>query len=372
MNAPLLEARGASRVFGGGLFKRHRIVAVQDATLLLPDDPPVIVAIAGESGSGKTTLARLLLGMLPPTGGAVRFRGRELRQLDRQTRQAFRRQVQAVFQDPFEVFNPFYRVDHTLAVPVAKFYPELSRAQRLQRIEEALHAVGLRPEETLGRYPHELSGGQRQRIMVTRALLVEPRVIVADEPVSMVDASLRATILETLFRIHRERGISLVYITHDLTTAYQLSHAILVMYQGAVVEVGDVEHVIKAPRHPYTQLLVSSIPLPDPKRRWDEVPDAESRLDEVPVSAPSAAAGSAPAAGGGPETDPAADGGPETEANQGGCAFADRCPHVMSHCRQQRPPLLLTDPGRAAACYLYEGASLLSEEQVAELSHGGA
>jgi peptide/nickel transport system ATP-binding protein len=360
MNAPLLEARGVSRVFGGGLFERRQIVAVQDATLLIPDDPPVIVAIAGESGSGKTTLARLLLGMLSPTGGSVRFRGRELRQLDRQTRQMFRRQVQAVFQDPFEVFNPFYRVDHTLAVPVTKFFPDLSRAQRRQRIEEGLHAVGLRPEETLGRYPHELSGGQRQRIMVTRALLVDPRVIVADEPVSMVDASLRATILETLFRIHRERGISLVYITHDLTTAYQLSHTILVMYRGEVVEMGDVERVIKAPRHPYTQLLVRSIPLPDPKRRWGEVPDADRHEgEEVPDSAPSVAA----------------DDRPETEASRGadsGCAFADRCPHVMPRCRQQRPPLLLTDSGRAAACYLYEEATLLSQEQVAELSHGGA
>ena len=346
MNAPLLETRGASRVFGGGLFDRRRIVAVQGATLLLPDDPPVIVAIAGESGSGKTTLARLLLGMLAPTGGSVRFRGSELGQLDSLTRRTFRRQVQAVFQDPFEVFNPFYRVDHTLAVPVSKFYPDLSRVQRRQRIEESLHAVGLRPEETLGRYPHELSGGQRQRIMVTRALLADPRVIVADEPVSMVDASLRATILETLFRIHRERGISLVYITHDLTTAYQLSHTILVMYQGAVVEVGDVEHVIKAPRHPYTQLLVRSIPLPDPKRRWGEE-------EKVTVSTPSASG--------------------ETEASQaaGGCAFANRCPHVMPRCRQHRPPLVLTDPGRAAACYLYEEATVLSEEQVAGLSHGG-
>jgi peptide/nickel transport system ATP-binding protein len=245
---------------------------------------------------------------------------------------------------------------------VTKFYPDLSRTQRRQRIEEGLHAVGLRPEETLGRYPHELSGGQRQRIMVARALLVEPRVIVADEPVSMVDASLRATILETLFRIHRERGISLVYITHDLTTAYQLSHTILVMYQGAVVEMGNVDRVIKEPRHPYTQLLVRSIPLPDPKRRWGEVPDADRGEDDAPVAAPSAVDG--PAA--------AADGGPETGQTVGGCAFADRCPHVMPRCRGQRPPLVLTDPGRAAACYLYEEATALSEEQIAGLSHGGA
>ncbi len=347
MNTPLLEARGASRAFGGGVFDRQRIVAVADASLVIPEDDPVVVAIAGESGSGKTTLARLLLGILPPTGGSVRYQGTELRDLDAKARQTFRRQVQAVFQDPFEVFNPFYRVDHSLTVPIAKFFPELSRQERRQRIEEGLQAVGLRPEETLGRYPHQLSGGQRQRIMVARALLLDPRVIVADEPVSMVDASLRATILETLSRIHRERGISLVYITHDLTTAYQLSHTILVMYQGAVVEVGDVEQVIKVPKHPYTQLLVSSIPLPDAKRRWGE--------------------GSVEVAPSGPTVEEDA----EIPSATGGCAFAERCPHVMPRCRQQRPSLVQIDAGRGAACYLYEDAAVLSEEQVAGLSYGG-
>ena len=350
MSAPLLEAREASRTFGGGLFDRRRTVAVAGASLVIPEEEPAVVAIAGESGSGKTTLARLLMGILPPTGGSVRYRGTELGDLDARTRKTFRRQVQAVFQDPFEVFNPFYRVDHSLATPVARFFPELSRAERRRRIEEGLQAVGLRPEETLGRYPHQLSGGQRQRIMVARALLLDPKVIVADEPVSMVDASLRATILETLFRIHRERGISLVYITHDLTTAYQLSRTILIMYQGEVVEVGGVEQVIKAPKHPYTQLLVGSIPLPDTRRRWGGEEGAD-----------------------GAETDSA---GPGVEngashAPGGGCAFAGRCPHVMDRCRQQAPPLVRTDEGRAAACFLHEDAEVLSEEQVAALSHGG-
>ena len=342
MRTPLLEARSASRTFGRGLFG-PRVAAVADASLVIPADDPVVVAIAGESGSGKTTLARLLLGILPPTGGSVRYRGAELRQLNAKARQTFRRQVQAVFQDPFEVFNPFYRVNHTLTVPIAKFFPALSRPQRRQRIEEGLQAVGLRPEETLGRYPHQLSGGQCQRVMVARALLLDPRVIVADEPVSMVDASLRATILETLARIHRERGISLVYISHDLTTAYQLSHTILVMYQGVVVEVGDVEQVIKAPKHPYTQLLVRSIPLPDAKRRWGQ--------------------GTTEVALGGEE-------GAKIPSTPGGCAFAERCPQVMPRCRRQHPPLVQTDTGRAAACYLYEDAPVLSEEQVAGLSYG--
>ena len=351
MSAPLLEAREASRAFGGGLFDRRRTLAVAGASLVIPEEEPAVVAIAGESGSGKTTLARLLLGILPPTGGSVRYRGTELRDLDARTRKTFRRQVQAVFQDPFEVFNPFYRVDHSLTTPVARFFPELSRAERRQRIEEGLQAVGLRPEETLGRYPHQLSGGQRQRIMVARALLLDPKVIVADEPVSMVDASLRATILETLFRIHRERGISLVYITHDLTTAYQLSRTILVMYQGEVVEVGGVEQVIKAPKHPYTQLLVGSIPLPDTRRRWGGEEGADGA--ETDAAGPGEENGASPAPG-------------------VGCAFAGRCPHVMDRCRQQTPPLVRTDEDRAAACFLHEEAEVLSEEQVAALSHGGA
>ena len=221
MNAPLLEARGASRAFGGGVFDRQRIVAVADASLVIPEDDPVVVAIAGESGSGKTTLARLLLGILPPTSGAVRYQGTELRDLDAKARQTFRRQVQAVFQDPFEVFNPFYRVDHSLTVPIAKFFPELSRVERRQRIEEGLQAVGLRPEETLGRYPHQLSGGQRQRIMVARALLLDPRVIVADEPVSMVDASLRATILGDL--VQHPPGARHQYRVHHARPDYGVS-----------------------------------------------------------------------------------------------------------------------------------------------------
>jgi peptide/nickel transport system ATP-binding protein len=181
-------------------------------------------------------------------------------------------------------------------------------------------------------------------------LLLDPKVIVADEPVSMVDASLRATILESLFRIHQERGISLVYITHDLTTAYQLSHTILIMYRGDVVEVGDVDQVIKAPRHPYTQMLVRSIPLADTNRRWGE--DA-STASTTPQEAPPASA-----------TEPI--------SNDGGCPFADLCPHAMPRCGQSNPPLVLTDPGRGTACHLYDDAAPLSQQQLGALSHGGA
>src|SRR5256885_5835793 len=173
-----------------------------------------------------------------------------------------------IFQDPYEVYNPFYKVDHALETPIWEFKLASGVQARRALIHESLRAVGLRPDETLGRYPHQLSGGQRQRIMVARAVLLRPRLIIADEPVSMVDASLRATILDSLRRLNRDFGISLVYITHDLTTAYQISDNIVVLYRGLVAEAGSVEEVVKSPHHPYTQLLVGSIPLPDPTHHW--------------------------------------------------------------------------------------------------------
>ena len=173
--------------------------------------------MVGESGSGKTTLARLLLGLAEPSGGEVRYRGTNLRSLDREGLRAFRRDVQAVFQDPYGVYNPFYRVDHVLATPLRRFRLAASRAEARRLIGEALRAVGLQPEEILGRFPHQLSGGQRQRFMVARALLLRSKFIVADEPVSMVDASLRATILGSLRQLTDEHGI-LEFSTSRMTS----------------------------------------------------------------------------------------------------------------------------------------------------------
>ncbi len=245
-----------------------------------------------------------------------------MRQLDRDQRRQFLRDVQVIFQDPFEVYNPFYRIDHVLEEPVANFRLAKSKAQGRELIEEALTSVGLRPQETLGRYPHQLSGGQRQRVMVARALLLRPRVIIADEPVSMIDASLRATVIESLRDLNRRFGISLIYITHDLTTAYQLSENIVVLYRGSVAEAGDVERVVKEPEHPYTRLLIGSIPQPDPKHPW-------GIKEKVSGTADSAGMGRV------------------------GCHFANRCPHVMQICREKTPPLYQTAPHRATACYLY-------------------
>src|SRR5579884_4145270 len=292
---PLLEAKNVTKIFGSG---PNATVALDNFSLPVSGDTPSFTSIAGESGSGKTTLARLLLGFAQPTSGEVLYQGKNLWKMSGSEWQQFRKDVQAVFQDPFEVFNPFYRVDHVLTVPIEKFHLAKSKAHARAQIEEALNAVGLRPEETLGRYPHQLSGGQRQRLTIARALLLHPRLIIADEPVSMVDASLRATILESLRKLYRDFGISFLYITHDLTTAYQISQNLIVLYRGTVAEVGDVDLVIKKPQHPYSRLLISSIPEPDVDRRW---------IDE-PIPAASADAG--PALG-------------------HGCKFADRCPFAM-------------------------------------------
>jgi peptide/nickel transport system ATP-binding protein len=177
--------------------------------------------------------------------------------------------VQAITQDPFAAFNPFYKVDHVFDVLLRKFEIADTRARARTLIGEALEFVGLSPPETLGRYPHELSGGQRQRIMVARAFLLRPRLIVADEPVSMIDASLRATILEFVLRLKAELRVSFLYITHDLSTAYQISDEIVVLRHGHVVERGATRAVIDDPQHPYTQLLLRSIPQPDPDARWE-------------------------------------------------------------------------------------------------------
>jgi peptide/nickel transport system ATP-binding protein len=338
---PLLELRRVSKIYGGGVLRRSDVtVALDNLSFTIPDDRPTITAIAGESGSGKTTLAMLLLGFAAPSQGQVFYRGKDVAKMSSAERFRYRREVQPVFQDPYEAFNPFYRVDHVLNAPIRRFNlaPPGDKSRRL--IEESLEMVGLRPQETLGRFPHHLSGGQRQRLMVARALLCRPRIIIADEPVSMVDASLRATILASLQSLRRSMGISIVYITHDLTTAYQISDNIIVLYQGSVAEAGSVDEVIGQPKHPYTRLLISSIPLPDRKRRWG------------------------------------ADGTGEVEGGAGrasaGCRFAPRCPAALDVCWKERPALYRPDPNRAAACFLYRESPVLESADVAEVFADGS
>lgn len=277
-----LEIADVDVTFSSGFGGRVKNHALRNLSLSVGGPNPAITAVVGESGSGKTTLIRLLLGFQAPTRGTVLYDGKPVDGMNAAGQTVFRREVQAIFQDPFDVFNPFYKVDHPLLSPLGAFGITSSRDEAYAKIEKALASVGLNPAETLGRYPHQLSGGQRQRVMIARALLLDPAIILADEPVSMVDASLRSTILEILYGLNRDMGISLIYVTHDLTTAYQVADTIVVLHGGQVMEVGAAEDVIHNPRHPYTKALINAVPSPDPDQPWnlDETGEPPARFVE--------------------------------------------------------------------------------------------
>jgi peptide/nickel transport system ATP-binding protein len=329
MTLPLLELDGAGKRYG-------LLTALQPLSLCIDGSRAPILAVAGESGSGKTTLASLLLGFLQPTNGEIRHRGTKISQLRGAGRRAYRREIQAVFQDPFAVYNPFYRVDHALTEPLLLFRLARSRQEARRMMDEACERVGLNPADTLGRFPHQLSGGQRQRLMVARALLLRPKLLVADEPVSMIDASLRAMVLGSLRTLNADLSIPIVYITHDLTTAYHIANTILVLYRGVVVEAGDAATVIQAPQHPYTRLLVDSIPWPDLDRSWgQQQPVREERR--------------------------------VMERLSDGCIFAGRCPHAMARCHREQPGLSLVAPQQVARCFLHEHAPPFQDDGISGL-----
>ena len=321
---PLLDIKNATKIYGGGFGGGRPVVALQDFSLTIADKPATITTIAGESGSGKTTLASVVLNFVGLTSGQILYKGLDTATMTPLQKADYRREVQAVFQDPYEVYNPYYKVRHTFELALDRFKITKNKSDQRQMIEDALNVVGMRGEELLDKYPHQLSGGQRQRMMVARACMLKPRIIVADEPVSMVDASLRAMILDIMLRLRDEQGISFLYITHDLSTAYQISNDIHIMYQGSVAERGDTPRVIENPKHPYVQLLIDSIPVPDPEVKWD----TNIRLPSEEEMRAKAASG---------------------------CRFYPRCPKRMDRCLTALPPLIDIDERHSAACYLYDG-----------------
>ncbi len=335
----LLEIRNATKVYRqrgtGG--KTREVVALQDFNLNIPKQPASIITIAGESGSGKTTLAQLVLGFIHPSSGQIIYDGQDMSNADAKQIKAYRREVQAVFQDPFGVYNPFYRVQHVFDIVVNNFKLTNSKAESRAMMEEALNTVGLRGEDVLRKYPHQLSGGQRQRIMMARAYMIKPKLIVADEPVSMVDASLRASILDVMIRLKEEAGISFLYITHDLSTAYQIGDQIIILYQGAVAERGNTINVIDKPHHPYVQLLIDSVPEPDPDIKWQgeiNLPPEEEMRSSV----------------------------------HSGCRFYPRCPKRMDRCLETQPPLYQIDNiDHEASCYLYADRPVAAREPASQV-----
>src|SRR5512135_3256557 len=307
----------------GGLLGGSLLVAVNDIYFSLDKDRPVIFTLAGESGSGKTTLSRLLLRDLEPTRGKVLFEGRDLATIHKRSEfNEFIKKVQPVFQNPFETFNPLRRVDAYLFDTALNFRMASNRRDAAEVVDDALRNVGLSLDEVRQRYPHELSGGQIQRVSVARALISKPRLILADEPVSMVDASLRMEIVNLFQQLRDEQKVSVIYITHDLATAYYISDRIGIMLRGYVVESGPVEAVLNRPLHPYSQLLKESVPEPAPKERESWAKHIALGTTEV------------------------------KEYGRIGCKFAGRCPQVMDICRKADPPDVQVGQ-QTVKCYLY-------------------
>ena len=261
----LLDVQAAGRSFWRS---GKRVTAVKSMSLAIAESPARWVTLAGESGCGKSTLALMALGFLAPSIGSVLYCGEDIYRLRGDAARGFRRGVQAVFQDPFEVFNPFYRIEHSFALALRLLERSGRRAGSNAAVRTALQQVQLDPDAVLERYPHQLSGGQLQRIAIARAILLRPRLLVADEPVSMIDASLRVLVLQELLELKQQLGVSILYITHDLSTALQVSDEILIARDGEIVERGEARQVIETPQHAYTRLLIDSIPVPDPQQHW--------------------------------------------------------------------------------------------------------
>jgi len=308
-------------ILGGGL-SRVRLVAVSNASFQMGLAGPEIFTLAGESGSGKTTLARMILGFIEPTSGSILYKGRDVTRIHgRARRLEFMKDVQGIFQDPFDTFNPLKRIETYLRQTALNYSIAATGREAERVVGEALAAVGLSLQEIKGRYPHELSGGQAQRTSVARALVTRPSLLVADEPVSMVDASLRMSIVNLFRKFKEERGISVLYITHDLATAYYVSDRIAVMLRGAIIEIGSIDKVLGEPLHPYTRLLRDSVPEPDPRGKWTE----EIELGTLEIK----------------------------EYAQSGCKFAGRCPREIAVCRATEPPgVEMKD--RIVRCHLYK------------------
>ncbi|MDJ0917137.1 MAG: ABC transporter ATP-binding protein [Woeseiaceae bacterium] len=328
MSDNLFEIRNVSKIYGP---EDTGLVALSEYSFSIPKEPAKIITIAGESGSGKSTLGELLLRSSPPTRGEILFEGVDIWKFNDQQKRDYHRHVQAVFQDPFGVYNPFYRIRHVFDMVLKNYRLASNATQGRELTEEALNAVGLRGDDVLEKYPHQLSGGQRQRIMIARATMLKPKFIVADEPVSMVDASLRASILDVMMKLRDDFGISFLYVTHDLSTAYQIGDQILLLYQGTVAEHGNAVDVITQPKHPYVQLLIDSVPKPDPDNPWPgeiELPAEEA------LRTPSAK----------------------------GCRFCPRCPQRMPRCETESPERYDVGPdGHQAACFLYENGPMPSK-----------
>ena len=327
--APLIELDGASQVFH---VKGKDLPAVSDVSLSVGAGE--VLCLVGESGSGKTTTARLAAGLASPTSGAVRYEGRDLTEMTRAERREYRRAVQYIHQDPYASLNPIRSVRSTLSIPLRKHGLAKTTAEVDRRVDELLTTVDLTPPESYsGKFPHQMSGGQRQRVSVARGLTLSPRLLIADESTSMLDVSIRVSLLNMLTKLRKEEGVGFIYITHDLALAkyFAWEGRTAVMYLGKIVEVGPTQQVINNPQHPYTKALLDAVPEPDPELA------AQKKAGGGLLSADIPSLSDLPT----------------------GCTFHPRCPLAQDRCREVVPTLqpvpgdvvqdvacmVVTDPG---------------------------
>jgi oligopeptide transport system ATP-binding protein len=275
------------------------------------------LGVVGESGCGKSTLGRAILQLLPSTAGTVTWLGRPLATVEN-----FRRDMQVVFQDPLASLDPRMTAGDIIAEPLRNFHPELNATDRTARVRDMMAKVGLLPE-MINRYPHEFSGGQCQRIGIARAMILKPKLVVCDEPVSALDVSIRAQVVNLLMSLQRELGLALIFISHDLAVVRHISHRIMVLYLGRVMEMADRDALYAAPRHPYTQALIAAVPIPDPERERAKPPVILAGDPPSPLNPPS------------------------------GCVFRTRCPHATALCAEQIPTLEVAVEGQKVACHYW-------------------
>jgi len=318
----VLKTENLHKVYSLGSFL-HRVTinALDDVNLCIESDQPVIISLVGESGSGKTTLAKVILRLIDPTSGsAVVYDHQVAGKGIRPSRREFLSTVQPIFQNPFEAFSSYRTVDSYLE-RTALSVNRLSQAEAVGAMEEALTSVGLKYADVKGKYPNQFSGGELQRVSVARALIPHPKIIIADEPVSMIDASLRMNVINLFLSLKEKFNTSFLYITHDLATAYYISDFIAVMYRGCIVEFGQARAVLIDPQHPYTRLLLESIP--STKQKWAKKKMVESDIETK-------------------------------EYRFVGCKFHNRCPLAQDICIQIRPPAKKTADGRDVYCHFAE------------------
>jgi peptide/nickel transport system ATP-binding protein len=301
-----------------GLSSEKVVRAVDGITL--PIKRGEIISLVGESGSGKTTLGRTIVGLSKPTSGTIILEGKEINFGKRKALRNLWKTTQMIFQDPYSTFNPLSTVVDALSIPVKKFQLAKNETETRKMIQETLYDVGLEFGDIEGKYPNELSGGQRQRASIARALIVQPEIIVADEPVSMLDVSLRAGILELLKKLNQKSNLTVVFIAHDLAVAQYIGDRIAVMYRGKIVELAEANELIRKPAHPYTELLLRSAPRLKGKQGWSETQEMTFRsVDQIKFK---------------------------------GCAFYPRCPLGFDRCVIEEPPLVEISDGHLASCHL--------------------